>query len=223
MPGDGLLDCGVYFCPFGFIKEPDLKVPEYAIAVMRRPDLVAVTGHFWYGIHHVIPRDAHYVTLVRDPVERVISLFYYLKCQDRMSLEEFALNPPYKEIDNDQTRRIAGIDPEIGEVTDAVLDLAIHNLDKHFTVTGTIERLDETLTLLRDAFGWKRDVECLTRNVNPDRPRKESIDPETIAAIQRRNLCDLRLYQYVNRSMDRALARLNGSGALIVREMAAPR
>ena len=38
-----------------------------------------VMGHFQYGIHEFLPQEYTYVTIVRDPVERVISHYNYLR------------------------------------------------------------------------------------------------------------------------------------------------
>src|SRR5687768_14239089 len=34
-------------------------------------------GHFPYGIHDYIPRPTQYITFLRDPVARVVSLYYF--------------------------------------------------------------------------------------------------------------------------------------------------
>ena len=199
---EGLVNSGVYFCPFGFFREPGLAFPEEARVILRRPDLRAVIGHFWYGLHREIGRPCRYVTLLRDPVDRVVSLYFYLKLEGQMSLEEFATNPPYKEVENDQTRRIAGVDPEVGGCDEATLQLAIDNLQRDFAVVGTVERLDETLANLRSSFGWTAEVACVTRNANSDRPALASLAAETIAAIRARNELDNALFAHVNTLMD---------------------
>jgi hypothetical protein len=216
---DGLVNSGVYFCPFGFFKEPGLKVPDYAQEIVRRADLRAVLGHFWYGLHHVIGRPTRYVTLLRNPVERVISLYYYLKLEGRMSLEEFAITAPHKEVENDQTRRIAGVDPEVGGCNEATLELAKNNLRRDFAVVGVVERLDETLSLLREAFGWTDEIPCVARNVNSDRPSRASLPSSALDAIRARNELDLELYEHVHRLMDQALVGLSAKTATVT-EMA---
>ncbi len=125
---EGLLNAGVLFLPFGFFKEPDLAISENIQNLLRRTDLRAVIGHFWYGIHKYVERPATYITLLRNPAERIVSLYHYLKLEGRMSIEEFVATPSFKEMDNDQTRRIAGVDPAIGGCTSATLLAARENL-----------------------------------------------------------------------------------------------
>jgi len=208
---EGLLNAGILFLPYGFFKESNLSVPDYVQNLLRRADLRAVIGHFWYGIHEYFKSPSTYITLLRDPVDRVVSLYHYLKLQDRMSIEEFVASPPFKEMDNDQTRRIAGVDPEIGGCTIETLQAAQQNLRQHFTVAGTTERFDETLMLLKRKLGWSREIISYPKNVNTARPPTASLSPEVIAAVRSWNELDFQLWQYAGQLMDEAIS-VEGSG-----------
>jgi hypothetical protein len=203
---EGLLNAGVLFMPYGFLKEPDLRIPDYIVPTLARPELRAVLGHFWFGVHEHVGRPCTYVTLLRDPVERIISLYHYLQLQERMSLEEFAASPPFKEADNDQVRRIAGEDPPIGGCTAETLRTAKENLRRHFAVVGVTERFDETLVLLNRRLGWTREVVSYPRNVNPDRRPTESIPRSTLELIRERNALDAELHRFAQQWMDEAIA-----------------
>jgi hypothetical protein len=199
---DGLLSDGVLFLPYGFLKEESLEVPQYARDLLSRDDLRAVIGHFWYGLHEHLGRPWTYITLLRHPVERVLSLYHFLKLEGTMSLADFAAAPPFREADNDQTRRIAGIDPELGACTPAMLDLAKEHLRRDFAVAGVVERFDDTLELLRKRLGWNRGTLSYPRNVNESRPAAESLPRETVEAILARNQLDLALWQFVSERMN---------------------
>lgn len=203
---EGLLNAGVLFIPYGFFKEADLQVPEYIRPTLGRGDLRAVVGHFWFGVHEHVARPWTYVTLLRDPVERVVSLYHYLKLEERMTLDEFAASPPFKEADNDQVRRIAGVDPEIGGCTRETLEAAKENLRRHFSVIGVTERFDETLVLLNRRLGWTKEVASYPRNVNPGRRPTDSLPQGTLDAIRARNALDAELHRFANEWMDEAIA-----------------
>lgn len=203
---EGLLNAGVLFVPYGFFKEPGLEVPGYIRPMLGRGDLRAVVGHFWFGLHEHVERPWTYVTLLRDPVERVVSLYHYLKLEERMSLEEFAASPPFREADNDQVRRIAGADPEIGGCTEATLEAAKENLRRHFAVVGVTERFDETLVLLDRRLGWTREVASYPRNVNPARRPTDSLPRSVVDAIRARNGLDAELHRFAGEWMDEAIA-----------------
>lgn len=203
---EGLLNSGVLFLPYGFFKEPNLRVPEFVTPLLSRADLRAVVGHFWFGLHEYVARPSTYITLLRNPFERVVSLYHYLKLEGEMSIEEFASRPPYKEVDNDQTRRIAGVDPAVGECTGATLRAAQENLRRHFSVVGLTERFDETLVLLKRKLNWQREILSYPKNTNPDRPAIASLSQEAADAIGRRNELDLELWHYANELLDEAIA-----------------
>jgi len=206
---DDPLNAGVAYLDYGFIKDPELTVPEHVVNLLHCHDLRAVIGHFWFGLHEHIARPCRYITLLRDPLERVVSLYYFAKLQDTMTLEEFARNPPFREVDNDQTRRIAGVNPPVGECTRATLDLARENLRRHFDVVGTTERMDETLAQLNVKLGWNRDVVSYPRNVNTDRPKWSLLTPEAVEAICARNELDFELWRYASELLDGTRAEIS--------------
>jgi hypothetical protein len=204
--GDGLLDAGVAYLDYGFIKETELAVPPHVKSLLGRQNLRAVVGHFWFGLHEYVARPSVYITLLRDPVERVVSLYYYAKLHETMSLEEFARTPPFKEVDNDQTRRVAGVNPPVGGCTRATLAAARENLRRHFAVVGTTERMEETLALLNVKLGWSREVVSYPRNVNAARPAAASLTPEAAEAVRARNELDCELWRYASELLDAGIS-----------------
>jgi hypothetical protein len=62
------------------------------------------------------------------------------------------------ELDNGQTRLIAGIDDKIpfGKCTREILDLAIKNIEEYFAVVGILDKFNETILLLKKVFNWYR-------------------------------------------------------------------
>ena len=36
-------------------------------------------GHMLFGLHAILPQPATYITVVREPVDRVISSFYFMR------------------------------------------------------------------------------------------------------------------------------------------------
>lgn len=199
---DDPLSAGVAYLDYGFIKDPELVIPEHVVNLLSRRDLRAVIGHFWFGLHEHVARPSRYITLLRDPLERVVSLYYYAKLEATMSLEEFARKPPFREVDNDQTRRIAGVNPPVGECTQAMLDLARENLRSHFDVVGTTERMDDTMARLNVKLGWNREVVSYPRNVNSERPKSSWLTLEAVEAIRARNEFDYELWRYASELLD---------------------
>jgi len=179
-----------------------------------------VLGHCQFGIHEQLARPATYITMLRHPVERIMSLYHFEKLVEgkfgdhqgiRMpaetTLESFVESPPFKDVDNGQTRRISGFSPEVGGCTRAMLKQAKDNLRKHFAVVGLTERFDETLVLLKHAFSWSRDVFYYPMNTNPGRTAMTGEPQHTIDAILAQNALDYELYQFAIELMDSAILR----------------
>lgn len=203
---DDLLRNGVFFSTDGFFRASETGLPYQMQSLLTRNDLRAVVGHFSFGIHNLLERPFHYITILREPVSRVVSLYHYLKLEDEMSLQEFADSCPYREIDNDQTRRIAGVNPEIGKCSQNDLQTAKDNLRNHFAVVGTTERFDETLALLKQKFNWSEEVVAYPRNVNTYEKDSTLLSGATVKAITDRNLFDIELHHYANQLMDERIA-----------------
>ena len=205
MAEEGYLHAGIYYYPIGFFKESHPSMPGNIKRALCRKDLRAVIGHFSFGIHRYLTRAWAYVTLLRNPLDRILSLYYHLNMLGSMTIEEFVANPPWREIDNDQTRRISGFDPEIGRCTKSTLNQAKENLRQYFSVVGVTERFDETLILLKRTFGWSKELLYYPKNVNPHRSTISSLPQNTLEAIMERNKFDIELYEFAKKLLDEAI------------------
>jgi hypothetical protein len=223
---------GVYYFPGepGFMRparadQPYCVVQPYGIVrALRRSDLRAVVGHFSFGLHTLVDRPTTYTTIVRHPVDRVVSLYHHVKrwpqygqnepwlervglrpLEADTPLDDFIRNYPLRELDNDQTRRVAGKDPEYGACTRALLDTAKSNMERFFSLIGVTERFEETLRVAADVLGWSIETADDKRNVNEQRAPTSSIPREAIEAILERNALDLELYSFANEWLDNRL------------------
>lgn len=173
-----------------------------------RDATTCLQGHFTYGVHKHISRPYQYITFLRDPIERVISFYYYVrdknshrlsKLFNKTSLATIIESRWYAATSNDMTRFIAGrndigINPPIGEMSPDDLALAKRHL-KGFTAIGFVETFDEDLQTFAEKFGWT-NIEYQSELVHHTRPHKAEMPPATIALIERYNKQDLELYAY---------------------------
>lgn len=201
---EGLIKNGVLFLGDGFFRENDSSIPIPLQKLLSRNDLRAVIGHFAFGIHDYIEKPFKYVTILRNPVKRVCSLYNYLNISGKTSLEDFAKYPMYREIDNDQTRRITGVNPEIGQINEEHLEIAKANLRRHFSIVGTTERFDETLVLLQRRLNWQKEIPTFPRNVT--KKKAVRLSDATIKAIESRNLLDIELHKFAGQLLDEMIA-----------------
>lgn len=208
LAGEGLYQEGVYYVPYGFFKTEAALVPDYTLPYLQDEQLRAVSGHFSFGLHELIPQPVRYFTMLRHPVDRILSLYYFLQAQDNLSLSDFLAAGNYRELDNDQTRRIAGVNPEFGACNEAHFELAKANLQQHFMVAGLSDRFEESVLHLKLAMGWQQDFWYYPRNVTAGRPKKEEIADEHYQQILALNKWDVQLYHFASELLDARTAAL---------------
>ena len=208
---NGYLHSGIYYYPYGFFSNSGATVPVDVQRTLSSTELRAVVGHFRFGLHQYVTSPWTYVTLLRHPVERIISLYYHLKLEDHLSLAEFVESDSYIEVDNDQTRRLYGAEQGPFRRTNAILNKAKQNLRRYFSVVGITERFDETLLLVKRTFGWNKELLYFLKNVNRRRPSTVSLSTRTLDAIRARNQLDFELYEFANRLLDESISAYDQS------------
>ncbi len=173
-------------------------------------------GHMPFGLHRLLGAPSTYIVVLRDPVERAISQYFFAVNRkihkdhsqiSRQTLDEFVRSSPYN---NAQTKLLAGQNRDYdfigGDCTEATLAAAKENLSQYFTLLGLTERFEETLALAKVLLGWKI-ARWANFRVTPRRPRKEAISAETRALIAQCNNFDMALYQFAADLFSRMVTR----------------
>jgi len=175
----------------------------------EKKELKVVCGHMWFGLHEAIPGPSTYITLLRDPVDRVISHYYYVRrmpghylyqkvTQEKLSLQEYVEKKLSTELNNGQTRLLSGQWDEkkypFGSIPRSLLEQAKNNLQQFFLLVGIQEEFETTIKLAGKLLGWQS--KAFKENVNPKRPSLDAISAETRQVIEYYNSLDIELYNY---------------------------
>jgi len=179
----------------------------------ERGRLLVLKGHMSFGLHRLLPRSFSYITMVRNPVERVISNYYFLLRAPKhplhetikgnnISLADAVASEMFARFNNSQTKMLSGIDVESEKEPAKLLETAKENLQKFFSVVGLTERFDETILLIKRAFAWKLPF-YVKENVSKNRPGQESLSNETLEIIKKANDLDIELYEYAKGLFER--------------------
>lgn len=205
-----------------FDRHEVCPTPYWAVLKEMTPSELApyrlFRGHFPYDVCSLLPSEPLCVTMFRDPVERVISAYEFMKTciivrpraavmQQKaltLSLKDYVRDPDVSGVVNAQTRQIAGrevqrsnrlfSDPEW-------LDAAIENLQT-FAFFGLTERFWESMVLLCYRFGWPPLIEIQHLMVGSKRLKRDKLTPDVIEAIEEQNQLDLQLYELVKSQFD---------------------
>lgn len=180
-------------------------------------DVEFVSGHFGYSYFEELMKDRYLFTFLRDPIDRIISFYYFCKTRDpkeyevyqrahNLVLEDF-LYAGLKEklvkfyIWNNQTWQLAcGFCNPKGLwhddfFSDELLRLAIDHV-MTFSRIGITETLEADKKLIAGDLGFDY-VASEPYNVNPDRPRKEDISPLALEILHDLTRLDRELYDRI--------------------------
>ena len=197
-----------------FIIQNDIPAERKRLALdPGRHALRLVFGHQCHGWHHALPpgQDHAYMTILRDPVERVISLRaycdlygHYLKdAVAGMSVADFVTSGVTCTIDNGMTRQLCGEDRFLrepgrdmviphGGVTQAHFEQAKENLAE-YAIVGTVKQFSGIMGACRRMFGWRIPN---YKNANVTRWPKPTVSKKDLEAIRLHNELDLQLYLF---------------------------
>ena len=182
------------------------------IPVAKKEEIEVVMGHMGFGLHNFLPQPSVYITMLRDPVERVISYYYYVLrtsnhylyqkvTSEKMSLEDCIRLGISTELDNSQTRILSASNGDsdspitFGQCNEEMLKRAKKNLQEYFIGVGLVESFDKSLLLFKKLLNWN-NIFYIKRNVTKNRPLKSDFSQETLNLIQKQNEFDLELYRY---------------------------
>lgn len=185
--------------------QPYQELPEVNTEALRPYKLI--TGHFTYEIREFIQRNPIFVTMLRNPVERAISLYYYIKSKplntfypiaSQITFEDFVHHENVAirwHIENQMTSIIAGLGHHNRQATPEDLDIAQKRIEA-MPYFGFTEYFAESIQLLHYTFQWGHHAPMLYRNKTVERPEQEEIHPETIERIIELNQLDYKLYDF---------------------------
>lgn len=201
------------------IYGPDIEHPEQVLQRLHevtRQAIKVVRGHISYGIHeHMAWTNCLYFTMVRNPIERVWSLWNYAKRHDshHLATELRALGSLQNaleagvstEFNNGMCRQLSGIDGPFPQepyaetlvpygVTQPVYDATMDNLDRRRISVGTTEYFDAFLHMMCDVMKWpNRRYEPTNSGPAFDEGQLSEGD---LQALRNYNLADDLLWQF---------------------------
>ncbi|KAF2078645.1 hypothetical protein CYY_000016 [Polysphondylium violaceum] len=172
-----------------------------------------IFGHIRYGLHfyyqqempHMIAEKQNglnkysYLTMLREPVDRVISHYYYHRQNRKDPFHKLAMEHSLKEwiaispsANNEQARMICGLgDQSFGD--NSTFDLAHHHLKYTFKYVGITERFPESLVLLSHYAGLQ-SIRYAKINTGRQRVGVKDVPEDVVEEIKKRNWIDVSLY-----------------------------
>jgi hypothetical protein len=212
------------------------NVPGGILSVMRRNELSSarkatfIHGHLAHGIHHLTRQPTQYTTFLRDPIDRAISWYYWIKdlkridlfrrhplrnYADSVSIKEFYENRSHS---NEQTRYLSGaLSNSLYKIWrfDALDRWHLKRAKKHLeacTCFGLLEHFDLSVALFQKTFNWHERIDAPRRRKTRKRPTLDEIKeiaPSVITELREYHKLDLELYEFA-RNLFRERVRAAG-------------
>ena len=195
-------------------KSLEVRAREIAEGTKSPATIRLITGHLAFGVHREVRGPFTYITVLRDPVERLLSHYHYARTFAKHPLHadvtsgRLTILDAARQMANHQTRYLADKSVRATAATAGrdALESAKENLAQYFAVAGLTERFEETLILLQQKLGWKvRPV--ASSNVTRGRPGQRTHSDEDLAAIRAANALDLELYDWARARFEAEVAR----------------
>ncbi|MCI5223688.1 MAG: hypothetical protein D3924_13715 [Candidatus Electrothrix sp. AR4] len=191
-------------------RNPTASVNDFKnLSQRRRHGFDLVNGHLAHELLGYVHPECLKVTVLREPVERIISHYHYAKRSPEhylyskihssyMSLEDYATSDLSGELRNWYTTHFSGLkvdeaerSPE--EATAKAFDVVL----KRYDIIGFLDDFSSFAEALRTQADLRYEYQNRRVNVTQDRPSTNDVAQSVIIKIQQVNHLDIALYKKI--------------------------
>ena len=181
----------------------------------KRYDFDLVTGHLAHQLFNYVSPDILKATIFRDPVDRIISHYYYAKANPRhylyplihkfnMSLEDYATSNISSELRNSYTTHYTGLTAEDAEKDpESSISKAFEIVMGNYNVIGFLDGISSFTDKLFIKADLRYKYNNKKFNVTLGRPAIDEITISTRRKIEQVNYLDLILYKEIKRAVEK--------------------
>jgi hypothetical protein len=192
----------------------------HQLSPMRRAEVRCMGGdHITYDAYTIFDRPSKFFTILRHPVDRVISSFFFHRITKQLPCHQFVKDLTLQQYldsgiglnqDNQQVRMLSGCpeldapwDPECRPISTPPvkrlhLEIAKRNIEERFITAAPLEQFTALVWFLKRLYGWPLDrVLFRIRNKTENRPGVEDVSEATRKRLETLNQYDIELCEWV--------------------------
>ena len=168
-----------------------------------------VKGHLAHElINHAHPECLN-VTVLREPVDRIISHYYFVKrkkghylhnvvTKSDMGLEEYVTSGVSDELQNWYTSHFSGLSvEEVIRNPEEAVDVAVNVVLGKYDIVGFLDDFDKFSMDLKKQANFIFSLQSQRSNVTKGRPSMEEISTSVIEIIKETNRLDIEFYNRI--------------------------
>ncbi|BBI31624.1 hypothetical protein KCTCHS21_10230 [Cohnella abietis] len=201
----------VYGCQLGVVADPDTTIWD---TILAQPDhgLACIFGHYWFGLHHSSVLPFEYATMMRDPVEAILSYYYYIARQPSHWLYGHALSLSIEDF-FDLPEEVVGMffrDYQTASIlgsSSVSVKKAKQQINSFYPIVGITEMFHESVYMLKKRYGWG-PLQVYSVNVTPNRPTREGLAPKVIKQIEALVSHDIQVYAFAKKRLLKSIRSL---------------
>lgn len=165
-------------------------------------------------------------TMLRDPISRMESFYFYVKSMpnhylfnlaNTVDAVSFFERAKTLEVHNGQSRILSGYggfhgmySSQKSDISDSeLLQIARHNLFKQARIFGLQERFIDSLLMFEIKLKWVKGIGHETRNTRAGKFMKESLGKKEIDCIKEFNKIDMQLFEEAREIFDERFRKMS--------------
>lgn len=210
--------------------KPNYLIHVNSPALEKRPHVLfkheelpsLIMGHHKASsiLYQLLNRPILHMTMLREPISRVISYYDYLHTDQehslhervsQMSLQEFVKSDEFVELENAQALRLIGrLHKQCNGASiskSEILEKAKYTLTKRMTLVGITEEYTRFLIMLKRLLKLK-DIFYVRQNTSKQKTDRASVSESILQIIRDRNAVDIELYHYAKVLFEERCAQL---------------
>ncbi len=166
-----------------------------------------VTGHLGNHLLEYVDPESIKITVLRDPIERIVSHYYYAKnrpdhylheviLSNNLELLDYARYEISNELNNWYTTHFSGLThAEAMKNPEVAVKLALKTLTKKFTLVGFLDDLSSFVHVLEKKAQLPRSFENKRVNITQNRPEINEVSSSVLRNLSVANSLDVEVYK----------------------------